>query len=626
MSLIGIAITIQVHAQRSGGFSAPDRNNVNPDSPEFGEDNVVDDTLDVQYYYLDIPERLEVFQDTFVQYFHEYKPTAIRKDDYFNLGLPGSATRPVIPSLYETTGFQLGLHQFDPYRIDNHSFRFYELRKALTTVYYTQGQSQEDGVFKARFARNFRDGIQLSIDYNRYNNLGLYNRQVGRNTNLGIGLKYESKNGKLNIAGTHFSNIYDQNSNGGITTDTLFNLEFYDQRTAIPINLEGADIRDQEKIYQLVAQYKLAGKDSTATEEGIKAEYRFRAENRSYKFADQSSPLDTTYYGELLTDNRGIRHFVENRRIVNDFNLNFNQANGSKNITLGLRNRINRINQEPLLENLTEWIAHGRLRWTVGDRLGFDTRAELNINKDNASYLVNGNLNLDLKKAGKLQGSININQRPPSLIENGVWLSQTNIWDNDFKSIFTNHLTATYSLDQYHFYVTGGQILGSNMIYFTENTTPFQESSVTTLSYLKIYKQFKVGKIYNENKIVLQATGNNQVFRVPSWYTHHSLYFFGPLFKKVLNLKTGFELRINETYEGMTYSPVIGQFRLDDKFDIPLYPSLDFHTSLRVRYFRAFVLLENILAPLRDDVYFQTSRYPQNDLTLRIGLSWIFIN
>ncbi len=626
MALVGMAITMHVHAQRSGGFSAPDRNNVNPDSPEFGEGADVDDTLDVQYYFLDIPEKLEVFQDTFVQYFHEYKPTALLKNDYFNLGYPGSPIRPMIPIPYEATGFQLGLHHFEPYRMDNHSFRFYKLKKALTTVFYTQGQSQEDGVFKAKFARNFKDGIQLSIDYNRYNNLGLYQRQVGRNTNLGIGFKYESENGKLKISGTHFSNIYDQNTNGGISTDTSFTGEFSGERVSIPISLETADIRDSEKIYQLITQYRLAGKDTTASSEGIQAEYIFRAENRSYKFADQSSTIDTGYYGELLTDERGIRHYVENRRLINEFNLNFNQNNAAKNITLGLRNRINRINQEPLNENLTEWLAHGRLRWNVGDRLDFDTRAELNINKDNASYLVKGNINLDLEKAGVLRGSITINQRPPSLIENAVWLSQTNIWKNDFKSIFTNHIKATYLLDQFHLYVTGGQILGSNLIYFNENTIPIQESAVTTLSYLKIYKQFKIGKIYNENKIVLQATGNNEVFRTPSWYTHHSLYFFGPLFNQVLNLKTGFELRINDSYEGITYSPVVGQFKLDDKFDIPLYPSLDFHVSMRVRYFRAFVILENIISPLRNDVYYQTSRYPQNDLTLRLGLSWIFIN
>ena len=137
---------------------------------------------------------------------------------------------------------------------------------------------------------------------------------------------------------------------------------------------------------------------------------------------------------------------------------------------------------------------------------------------------------------------------------------------------------------------------------------------------------FSFGPFINENKLVFQKASKNPVFRVPPWYVQHSLDFNNILFKSVLGLKTGFDLRLNDAYFGSTYYPLVGQFGEEDQLKIPLYPSLDFRTSLRVRYFRAFVILHNILQPLRGGVYIQTNRYPHPDFYLRLGIRWIFIN
>ena len=153
-----------------------------------------------------------------------------------------------------------------------------------------------------------------------------------------------------------------------------------------------------------------------------------------------------------------------------------------------------------------------------------------------------------------------------------------------------------------------------------------QQEGLSTLSYLSIYKAFEFGPFVSENKVVLQKASKNPVFRVPNWFLQHSLDFNNILFKSVLGLKTGFDLRINDSYFGNTYFPLVGQFGVDDQFEVPLYPALDFRASFRVRYFRAFAIFHNILQPIRNDVYIQTSRYPHPDFYFRLGISWIFIN
>lgn len=609
-----------------GQLNLPGRSSSgNSSSPSFDE-NFVADTLRLNYFYQANPKILYTYDDTLLTHFHEFDISHIAGKTYLNLGFPGSPVQPLIPTSTAYTGFTLGLDSYKPYYIDDHNFRFYNSKKAITDVFYTKGQSQNDGIIRAKFGRSFKDRVQFSLDYNRYVNFGEYSRQNGRTTNLGIGLGYASKNGRLLIFGTHYSNIFTQQNNGGITTDTLFNAAFTEQRTAIPTFLDGASTRDDRKTYKILTHYQLLGKDTTSNEGGLWMQYAFRVDDHYFKFSDSS--IDTVakkYYGELMTDSRGIRNFIEHKRIVNDISLNLGRS-GNKEIKAGFRSVINKIGQEPLNSKITEWKLYGDARWSFAERLKISSLGELNINKENTTFLISGALDLNLGKAGILSGKLDINQQQPSLIQSKLFVNQINVWNNNFKNILINHLSANYRIPSLNFEVTGGQILAKDQIYFNTHGYPVQQEGLSTLSYLKIYKMFSFGPFINENKLVFQKASKNPVFRVPPWHLQHSLDFNNILFKSVLGLKAGFDFRLNDNYFGSTYYPMVGQFGEEDQLKIPLYPSLDFRTSLRVRYFRAFVILHNILQPLRGGVYIQTNRYPHPDFYVRLGIRWIFIN
>lgn len=582
------------------------------------------DTLNVRYFEFDKRDTMLVFQDTFVQYFHEFDLNHIADRAYFHLGFPGSAARPLIAVPHAASGFRLGLNAYEPYRIDNHNFRFYSMKKAITTAFYTQGQTQQDGLFRLRFARNFKDRLQFSLDYTRINNQGSYSRQNGRGTNMGAGFWYHSKDQRLQIFAHHYSNTYDQENNGGITTDTLFNDDLYSERLGIPTALASAVTRDQHKIYQITSTYRLVGKDTIRADKGLRAEYVLRFDNHRFRYSDTDP--DSSYYRGLYTDQRGIRHFLQSRQISNSFGLAFRGNKSDQQFKVGIKSLINRIDQEPNTFTLAEWRAHGNLDWTLGKLITLKSSAEINLNKDYTGYLGKGTIFIDLKKAGLLSGSITLNSKPPSLIERAAWLTQVQVWESDFKNTLFNHLKVDYHLSNLRLRLSAGQVLSTNQIYWNAQGIPQQEATLTTLNYISAYKMFKLGSFYSENRIVLQATGNKDVFRVPNWHTQHSLYFSGAIFKRTMNFKSGFDIRMHADLEGITYQPHIGQFTLDDQFDIPWYPSIDYHASFQVHFLRAFALLQNVLQPLRSDIYYQTSRYPQTDFLFRIGLSWVFIN
>ncbi|MDH3649214.1 MAG: putative porin [Saprospiraceae bacterium] len=584
------------------------------------------DTLQVALVSMHDPSNSTPFDDTLLHHFHEFDLNQLQGTSYFGLGYPGSPVRSVIPQAHFYTGFRIGLDQFTPYRLDDQSFRFLRLKKAFTHATYTQGRSQEEGIIRALFSRDFKDGINLTLDYNRYNNLGVYTNQGLQNTNLGVGLWLQSKDEKLHLFLTHYSNVFDQNDNGGITTDSLFNSPFFDQRITIPVHLQAANTRDQERTYGLLAQYQLTGDDSLARSDGLRAQYQIRISNRRYRFFDSSPPVDNDYYMGFVTDSRGLRQFIQHRQLTNSARLQFEGRGEGQLIAVGLRNVVNQIMQEPLNDVVTEWFGDGSVSWKFGDRVELISMGEIGVNSDNASFLFSGDLQVDLGVAGSLSGRLSLNRRGATLIERKLFISQEQIWDHDFQSLTINELEATYYQPKLGIRLTAGQRLTSNPIYFSTAGIPTQLDEIVSLTYFKVVNTIRLGKVYSENKIVLQTAGNSAVFRIPKWYSEHSLYFLGPLFKKVLNLNVGFDYRMHTGYDGITYHPLVGQFINEDDFKIPFYPYIDFRVGFRVKYFRAFFMLHNVLKPLRDDVYFQTSRYPYEDLHLRVGIGWTFIN
>jgi len=591
-------------------------------------DLFVSDTLDVQYYYQKEPGKHYTFDDTLLNDFHVFDLSGVGNKSYLNLGFPGSPARPLIPVPETFTGFSLGLKAHDPYAMGDDKLKFYSTDKGITDAFFTKGKTQNDGLLKIQFGRSFKDRIRVTLNFNRYNNTGVYNRQAGKNTNLGVGFTYSSEDQRLRIFGSHYSNIYDQLNNGGITTDTAFTGEFASERTSVPTYLTGASTRDQSKTYQIRTYYQLLGKDSTNAEAGFSLQHIFRIDNRKFKFADINlTDVSASYYADRLFDDRGMRHYLGHKSIINDFSLRFSTRKHSQ-ISVGLRNIINQINQEPLEDKITEWKPYGNIGWVFADRINLDARGELNINKENASFLTQGRVSLDLGKAGILSGKLDINQHRASLLARRAFFNQVLAWDNDFKNIFINSLEASYHLPQYSFQVTAGQVVTNNQIYFDQNGYPQQQDGLSNLLHLTVRKSFKLGAFELKNQITLQQGGRDPVFRVPAWRTENSLDFTGILFKKVLDFRTGLDLKLNESYQGLTYQPLVGQFALEDNpdFEIPLFPYLDFRASFRVRYFRAFVIVHNVTSLLRDDVYYETSRYPYPDLFLRLGISWIFIN
>ena len=160
------------------------------------------------------------------------------------LGYSGS---PVYnPSYYlpPDAGWNLGYHAFDPYRKDFQDMVFIKDGQPITKVTYVQTPQVNQSIFNGYFARKFED-LSFALDHNRFNFTGDYLNQRSFNTIFHTGLTLDKPRwyGYFLFS----SEVFQQNNNGGITTDSLFfgpQQDIYENRAGYPIRFRNGMSRD----------------------------------------------------------------------------------------------------------------------------------------------------------------------------------------------------------------------------------------------------------------------------------------------------------------------------------------------------------------------------------------------
>lgn len=787
--IFGILFSNNILAQRGGSGSST---NQRPGQAGAGQKKlrkIPKDSLLIFYYSIDNPNQEFPYQDTLLDnYLHQFDPARSRTFDYGSLGYMGSALQPLIYTPRLRSGFDIGLHQYDLYKIEANDLRFYNLKTAYSDFYFTQGGAQDDIQLKAKFSRNFANNINLSIDYHRISQFGttdpiayFYQNQRARHTALAGGIAFHNNENTYRGFFTFANNIHEQEDNGGIESEEDFlNQESgFSSTLSIPVWLDDAATRHgeweisytqyyiynpqqrkelkkrkaEEKARRIAAAALAAQQDSlrqlqdslaTPTLDSLgniipdstiaptidslkniipdstaspkvdslknippkpavktdgKPNPKSDAKNNSrprppandrdgkrktpsqrptspssgrplpptptvdkslpdsrsftfshrisykegtYKFSDITAAADSNYWNNLLLDERGLRHFITTRKLENKFAIStFKPRKGTpKNIQLqndfleiGIRHALHQIDEEAADSTINNLFLTGKWNFNPNERLKVETYAHLGLWDNAGDYQIKGDLFFDLKKIGQLKLSGGNQLYSPNILQQRFYISQREAWNNDFKATLETNLSASYALPRLGFQVEGRYNLLNNYIYFDTLATPQQAGSAVSIFQLILHQNFTLRKFHIDNSIVLQQT-TNDVLNLPSFYSKHSFYYEGRWFKQALQIRLGFDLRMNNRYFANTYNPLIGQFHLQNSQQLNFFPAVDAYSSIKVKQFRFFIksenmtrLFANLFGSISDDIqYYQTALYPMQNNRFRFGLAWKFVD
>ncbi|MBK8555064.1 MAG: hypothetical protein IPL65_04500 [Lewinellaceae bacterium] len=560
--------------------------------------------------------------------FRFYDPARQFPIDYGTLGNLGSSARPQFFETAYRRGFEVGVHAFDLYQLRAEDLAFYRISRTYSKVFFAQGKTQNDNMLRARVSRTFADNICFALDYRNFNNVGQFRYQTARHNSISAGIWWPIRE-RYQIFLVYTRNTHQQQENGGIVTDTLFGTGQFSGPITAEVRLP--DLAAQTRISDWTAlgtQYLDLGKNGKRT---FRAAHSIQARREKYKFYDTNLKLDSLYYDTFLVDVRGIRNFIDVFKLENNFEMltfrNKNPETPSDLLAFGLSHTYFHVQQEPGDSVLNNLFATGRMVLNPSDRFVFKGKAEIGLLSNFGEYHLDGKLELGMGSVGRLQIAVMSQRTPPSLLQHQLFISQRLFWQNDFAKPLETTLSATYSFPWAGLSLSGRSHLVNNYLYFDQQGLAAQTTSPLQVVQLLGNVSIKAGKIHLDNTLALQQANRSDVFRLPKWFSKNSLYYQGQVFKLRMDLRLGFDFRVNNSFRPDGYQPMFWQFVLQDEVEQKPYPWIDGFVSFKVEQFMFFFRYENMaMLANPSKVYYQTARYPQLFNTFRLGIGWRFLD
>ena len=599
--------------------------------------------------------------DTSVNFLQNYNPTRQQRYDYLHLGNTGSAHKPLVYEPNRPIGFDLGVHQYDLYLYQKEKLRIHNTKTRLTEADYVLGLTDHQ-LFNVKHTQNITPNFNAGIDYRRWGSKGLYSNQKTLYSNFDGYLWYQTPNKRYNILGSYMLNKNRVRENGGVVDAFEFGNLLYSNRplvnTRIPSGSFEADDDDVtlyrsknnvimlQHAYDFGIHYTEQVNDSTQIQHfqgQWRLKHRYLYEDVYHVYRDVSP--DAGYYNQVLFEEDLTRDSTWYRRHSNRIDF---QYLGVKEKTVDTivysRNLFNVYVEHSQMEVLQQARLFRNIYGYLWDHNIF-TGFEMSSNgmaKQRLFYRFKGDYGASGYNAGDYKASMMIGLRLPgkmgrlstgfqqSLLTPAYnqlnHISNHYEWQNNFEKISEQESKVNYFNPDWNLELEAAFGNIGNFIYRAADTMPAQLDTTLQRWRFEAVKKWNWKKWHLHNHLVYQTFSNDSVARFPNLWTKNSAFFQDRLFEKNFITQVGFDVRWLSSYAADAYDPATGQFFQQNNFIFNYYPIIDFFIKIKVSKTRIFFMVENLGQYWLGNGYMLAPGYPANDLTIKFGLNWRFLD
>ncbi len=616
----------------------------------------MEDSATILYRYLDTSRFL--FLDSSVNDFTKRWPIAWTS---IFLGNTGSASRSLLFSPRFQPGWDHGMHAYDAYTLQENQVRFYNTTRPFTELSYVLGSRAEQNI-GVLHTQNIRYNWNFSFRYNLMNAPGIFRNQLTNHNNYLFNTWYTSPNRRYNAFFYAGASRLAASENGGLRNLALLDsVPSFSDRFNIPANFGGNAFSSSNFLNNTVntgnryntssvllrQSYDLGKKDSVVTDSAttylfyprLRFQHTFRYNRYSFEYADSRVDEESyrRFYGLAgLPGTYGIRdawQAVTHEAAVYQFPDIKNQLQFLKVAAGYQRLQADFGLNESAFTNL---YVNGEYRNKTRNRK-WDMELTGTLFAAGA-YAGDYQVLASLKRViGARLGSLalsfeNVNRTPSFVHDDRSNFKVFNRGNTNFGKENSTRLSGVYELPAQRLQLAASYYLLSNFTYFKSFTESVQEATLFNVLQVQGQKQFRLNRYWNwYAEIFLQQATANAPVNLPLLLTRQRLAYEGRFFKN-LNLSTGLELRYHTPYKADGYSPVLGQFFLQNDTLIRNRPDIAAFFHVRIRSWYLFVRGENLntlqfnpaFGFLRNN--FATPLQPTPGLFLRFGIYWGFVN
>jgi hypothetical protein len=628
----------------------------------------------------------DVYEDSITIFYRYWDSTRINKMDssindfyarfpvpwqYHDLGNLGTAAESFIFKPNMKPGFDAGFHSYDIYLYTPEKTRFFETTRPYSETVYMLGTKGEQ-MINLFHTQNRKSNFNIGLDFRVINSPGVYKNQSTVISNARINTFFQSNNKRYINTIIFITNKVLSSENGGIKPgQNLDSLSFNDPfsaSTKLGNNLvtyrsifnATIAIGTQYKQLSFIMRhsYDFGQKDSLVTDSAtyklfyprVRLQHTLQYSKNNYEYHDYL-PTDSDYYKYM--------HYVvvpgEDTLVFNDTWQNL--SNDFAIISYPQKNNLNQFlklnaglellkgNSIPFTTNYSNVYAGAEYRNRTRNQLyDIEASGKLYVTGhyagDYAAYI---SFKRSLRKnTGSLQiGFQNVNRTSSfasgEYVTDSIGLRQSLtafpvIPTGSFNKENITRIFGVISVPPANLQLTGEYYLVTNYTYFSDLYTSKQSAAlfnVLNIGALKVLRLSKHWNWYIEGN--LQQIAGNAPLNVPLLLARSRFAYEGSFFKN-LNLSTGFEARYNTPYKADGYSPLNGQYVVQDTTTISNRPDISAYLNIRIKSFKGFLRLEN-LNTIDFGNGFQFTKYnysapayPTRGLWFRIGIWWSFVN
>jgi hypothetical protein len=539
--------------------------------------------------------------------------------------------------------------------------KFFNSTRPYSQLAYILGPKGEQNI-NVLHTQNYRRNLSFTFRFNLINAPGIFKNQKTNHSNLHFNTWYTGKKKRYNAFFIVSSAKIGATENGGITDLSLLdNTASYGDRFNIPTNLGGSNYKSNSFLsstiytgnkYQLTNllfrhHYDVGKKDSVTTDSSVTYLFypRFRFQHtvqfNTYTFEYADVNVDTAGYRKLynltnLPSKLGIKDYWQtftNEAAIYSYPDIKNQLQFLKVAAAYQTLHADFGTNEP---SFTNAFVNGEYRnKTKNKKWDMELAGTLYLAGFNGGdYSVVASLKrLIGQKLGYLTlGFQNVNRSPSVIHDDMSNFKKFNIGNTSFNKENITVASAMYELPQQRLVLGAKYFIAGNYIYFADYSTAQQEATLFNVLQLQLQKQFRIRKHWNwYTEIYLQQTTPNAPVHLPLVLTRNRFAYEG-LFFKTLSLSTGVEMRYHTPYKADGFSPVLGQFFLQNQTTIKNLPDVAAYVHFRVRTFYLFLRAENLnTIQFTPNIGFfnnnmATPSQPTPGYFLRFGVYWGFIN
>ncbi|MCS6933980.1 MAG: putative porin [Chitinophagales bacterium] len=562
--------------------------------------------------------------------------------EFTNAGNMGTAALPLVFSHPLTCGFRSGFHQFDVYKIHRDSVRYYSVMRPYTELHLLLGLQNEQ-MLDGRFAAQHKQFLSYGVRLKRYYSRGRYPNQRANDNCFNVYAIYQSPNNRWRLQGDVVFNAFKVRENGGVTAD-VFDTAII-QPVLAPVAFTFAENVYRETSFYLQTSYALGSKYSVLVNDSTRVPVTLPVWTLSHRVGlERQLALwfdtipDKVYYDNLFTQNDTLRLDFRLTNFSNALRADFRWRSATVDTVITEKNLI--AGAETGFEYFI--IRHNRYpHQTPNVYVSMDVRS----NAASRSRLIYK----AMAKAylyGWNRGDLLLSATAGYITERwGIVSLHTALTQSEMPYIYERFRSAyvswTYTLPKSTIFSAGAKyhqaawgIFAEAFYYRVRNLPVYPGRAEPQVGFTN--ENFAVFRIGNRHAVKGLHFDNDvwftQPFDVSSYdilrlytrlFTRHSLYYENRLFKKALWLMAGVDVRFRYQHNPPYYDPLLAAFYPVSIHSLPI-PQLDIFLNVKIKTVRAFAKIDNVVSAILGKGYYALYRYPAQNLSFRVGISWRF--